>query len=199
MTPEQQQLHASNNRFNSTVAEGAAVGAVGGALIGYLSGGTKGALIGAGAGLATGGAAGYLVAQNNYTQARTEQNYRTAIADAQTQAAAFQKDATLSETVAAQAMSRAAELNAQYRAHTISAEQYRSSIAQYENTIHDLDAKNAAAQQQISALQKSIAVTPASQAAPFRDALHTIEQDNKRIAAAKERLRQVTLSAPASA
>jgi hypothetical protein len=196
MTPEQQELHASNNRFNSTMAEGAIVGALGGALIGYLGGGGKGALIGAGAGLAAGTAAGFLVAQNNYAQARTEKNYQAAIADAQSEAAAFGRDAALSEKIAEQATFQAGQLNAQYQARTITAAQYRQSPAGYEATIRDLDAKNAAAQKQLIALNQSIAVTPRAAAAPLQAAARNIESDMQRMAAARERLRQVTLAGP---
>lgn len=196
MTPEQQQLHASNNRFRSTVAEAAVLGTVLGAGLGYLTGGAKGALIGAGAGLATGAAAGYLVAQNNYAQSRTEQNYQAAIADARSQANAFGHDAALSEAVASEATAKAGQLDAQYRAHTISAAQYSQNFASYNQSIRDLDEKNAAAAKQLDALRKSIAVSTPAQAAPLQDAARSIELDMSRMAAAKEHLRQVTLSGP---
>jgi hypothetical protein len=196
MTPEQQQLHDSNRRFVTTTVEGVAIGAVGGALIGLLAGGTRGAIIGAGAGAVVGGVGGYLVAQNNYAQTRNEQTYRAAIADAQTQTVAFQRDAALSESIAAQAEREAAQLNAQYRAHSITADQYRAKLAGYRTTLDDIDAKNVAARKELAALQQSAAVTPGSDGAPLRAAAQSIGRDDRRISAAKERLRRVVLQEP---
>jgi mannitol-specific phosphotransferase system IIBC component len=199
MTPAQQQLHDSNTRYATTAATGVVVGAVGGALIGYLAGGTKGALIGAGAGAVAGGVAGFMVAQNNYQQSRTEQNFQAAIADAQQQSAAFRQDAVLSEAVASQARATAARLQSQLRANSISAAQYRASLVSYETTINDLDAKNAAAAKEMAALQQSIDVTPAGQAGPLVAARRDIDRDNRRISAAKDRLRRLLAEQPASA
>ena len=196
MTQDQQQLHRTNSRFASTTAEGAIIGAIGGAVLGYLAGGTKGALIGAGAGGLAGGAAGYLVAQNNYAQSQTEQNYQAAVSDAQSQAAAFDRDAQLSETVSAQAEAAAAALQAQYRANGITVDQYRKKLAAYQTTISDLDAKNTAANKTLQALRESIAVSSSGQAPPLEAAAQRIQEDDRRIAAAKERLRQLVLGAP---
>jgi hypothetical protein len=194
MTAEQQQLHESNNRFASTVAEGAILGAVLGAGLGYLAGGSRGMLTGAGAGLAAGTAAGYLVAQNNYTQSRTEQNYQSAIEDARKQAAAFDRDAALSEQIVAQASARAAQLQTQLRSKAITADQYRQQMASYSSTIKDIDVKHSKVQEQITALNQSAAVTPGPQAAPFSQSVQSIQRADQRMAAAQQRLRQLTVA-----
>jgi hypothetical protein len=131
LTPAQAQLQQENRRFATTVGEGALVGALGGALIGYLSGGAKGAAIGAAAGGLVGGATGYAVAHNNLRQAHTESNLQAAIQQANGDAEAYERSAAASAQIAADFRTQAAELNARYKAGTISYAQYQSSVASY--------------------------------------------------------------------
>jgi len=139
LSPAQQQLKQANDRFNTTVGEGAVIGAVAlglvGAGVGALAGGKKGALIGLGAGAAlgagVGAAMGYNVARKNYAQAQTEDNLKQLIAAANQDADAYHRSAVASRDIAREARIKIAALDAQYRAKTITAEQYRQSAQTY--------------------------------------------------------------------
>ena len=142
LSPAQQQLKQANDRFNLTVGEGAAVGAVAlgllGAGVGALAGGKKGALIGLGSGVVLGGAVGaamgYNVARKNYAQARTEDNLRQLIAEANQDADAYHRSAVASRDIAKEARIKIAALDAQYRAKTITAEQYKQAAMTYRSS-----------------------------------------------------------------
>lgn len=131
MTPAQAQLQQSNDRFTETVAQGAIVGAVGGALLGYLTGGARGAMIGAAAGTAVGAAGGYAVARNNYKQQRTEANLAALMREANSDAAAAERDAALSTQIANDLRGETAQLRARLNARTITAAQYQASLSNY--------------------------------------------------------------------
>jgi hypothetical protein len=142
LSPAQQQLQQANDRFRQTIGEGAAMGAVAlgllGAGVGAMAGGGKGALIGLGAGAALGGAVGtamgYIVARKNYLQAKTEQNLKQLIAAANGDADAYHRSATASRDIAAEARTKIAVLDSQYRAKQITAEQYRQSAQSYKTS-----------------------------------------------------------------
>jgi hypothetical protein len=142
LTPAQQQLRSANDRFNLTVGEGAAIGAIAlglvGAGVGAMAGGKQGALIGLAAGAALGGAVGaavgYNVARKNYAQSRTEDNFKKLIAEANQDADAYHRSAMASRDIAKEARIKIAALDAQYRARTISAEQYRQSALTYKSS-----------------------------------------------------------------
>jgi hypothetical protein len=142
LTPAQQQLKSANDRFNRTVGEGAVIGAIAlglvGAGVGAMAGGKQGALIGLAAGAALGGAVGaalgYNVARKNYAQARTEDNFKKLIAEANQDADAYHRSAMASRDIAKEARIKIAALDAQYRARTISAEQYRQSALTYKSS-----------------------------------------------------------------
>lgn len=134
LSPEENQLRQSHARFTQTVGEGAAFGALAGAAAGALLGGhdrLAGAAIGAGAGGALGAGAGYLVARNNAAQSHSEGDYRTAIADAQQQAADLHRSADASRQIADRAVQEIAALDAQYRSRQISAADFRSRTEKY--------------------------------------------------------------------
>ena len=139
LTPAQMQLKQANDRFNKTVVEGAAVGAVAlglaGGVLGAMVGGRNGALLGAAAGAALGGAigaaVGYDTAKKNYAQAKTEENLKKWIAEANQDAAAYQKSAVASREVAAEARQKIAALDAQYKAKTITVAEYQRNVASY--------------------------------------------------------------------
>jgi chromosome segregation ATPase len=134
LTPAQQQLKDANHRFNQTVGEGALVGALIGGVLGAALGGRSAlqmAALGASAGALIGGAAGYGVASKNLAQAHTEENLKKAIAEANQDALAYQRSATASEQIAADAQSKIALLDQQYKQKTISAAQYQRSLQSY--------------------------------------------------------------------
>jgi uncharacterized membrane protein len=137
-TTPNQVLDCSNSRFNMTVAQGAATGAVLGAAAGYFLAGSgnkaQGALTGAAVGGALGTAAGYAVARNNFQQQRTEQNLNALIASAQQDAAVAQQAAAAAHQRAVEAQTRIRQLNAQYRAGQITSEKYQAEIASYRET-----------------------------------------------------------------
>jgi uncharacterized membrane protein len=135
LTPAQQRLYDANRRFAQTVNEGAIIGMIAGAALGAALGGSKSgaqlALVGAAAGGALGSAAGYAVARSNYAHAQTEDNLQKAIAEANEDAAAYQRSAAASEEIAAEARAQVAELNAKYQQKTITAAQLNANIAGY--------------------------------------------------------------------
>jgi len=140
-SPAQQRLAQQNSNFNSTVAEGAVGGALVGALGGLLIGGSlKDVAIGAGAGAVAGGVAGYLVAQNNFAHAQTEETLKAAIADARTSTAKAQQMAADARQVASEAQQKAASLAQQVRARQITADQYRTQLASYRQSAEQLEA-----------------------------------------------------------
>jgi uncharacterized membrane protein len=134
LTPAQQQLQQANQRFATTVGEGALVGAVLGAGLGYLTGGARGAAIGAAAGGVAGVATGWAVAHNNLAQAHTEANLNQAIREANNDADAYDRSAAASMQIAAEFHNQLALLNQRYASHSISAAQYQATIASYRNS-----------------------------------------------------------------
>ena len=153
LSPAQNQLRQSNARFNQTVGEGAAVGAVLGGLTGLAVGGRNrvgAAAIGAAAGGAVGAGAGYLVARNNLSRGSTEAQFNDAIAQAQGEASKFQSSADASRQIADQAYADAQRLNGQLRSGQISQAQYRAGLSKYQ-------ADNSAMQTQINEARKASA------------------------------------------
>jgi hypothetical protein len=161
LTPAQQQLKQANDRFSQTVGEGVVVGALAlgllGAGVGALAGGKKGALIGLAAGAAVGGAVGaalgYNVARNNYAQSKTEQNLRQLIAEATQDASAYHRSAAASRDIAAEAHTRIAALDAQYRAKKITAEQYKQAASTYKSSADIMQAQVSSSSQKITEMR----------------------------------------------
>lgn len=157
LTPAERQLRQESNKFAQTTAEGAVFGALAGLAIGYLAGGARGAAIGAGAGALTGAVAGYEVAQNNYMQAKTEDNYNKAIQEARNNAQQYQADAASAQAVADQALADIAQLKQQYRSQAISVDQYRASLAKYSADVQAIEKLSTSAQSQIDTMTKESA------------------------------------------
>jgi outer membrane lipoprotein SlyB len=137
LTPAQQELVDENKRFAQTIGEGAVVGALVGAALGLAFGGNNratAAAIGAGAGGALGAAAGYAVARKNYEQSQTEDNLRKAIGEARADTDAYARSAQASHQIAVDARGRVDALNAQYRTKTITAAEYRSKMASFNDS-----------------------------------------------------------------
>jgi hypothetical protein len=161
LTPAQMQLQQANDRFRQTVGEGAAVGAVTlgllGAGIGALAGRGKGALIGLGAGAAVGAALGtamgYVVARKNYLQAKTEENLKQLIAAANGDADAYHRSAVASRDIAAEARTKIAALDQQYRAKQITAEQYKQSAQTYKTSSDIMQSQLTTSTEKVTAMR----------------------------------------------
>jgi outer membrane lipoprotein SlyB len=161
LTPAQQQLKSANARFNQTVTEGALAGALIlgliGAGVGAAAGGGKGAAIGGASGLALGGVigatVGYNVARKNYAQANTETNLKQLIAEANGDAVAYSRSAQASREIAAEARRKIAALDAQYRAKTITAEQYKQSTQSYRESSTIMNAQLASTAQKMAEMR----------------------------------------------
>jgi hypothetical protein len=165
LSPAQQQLRSANDRFNQTVGEGAAIGAIAlglvGAGVGAVAGGKQGAVIGLAAGAALGGAVGaamgYNVARKNYAQARTEDNLKKLIGEANQDADAYHRSASASRDIAKEARVKIAALDAQYRAKTITAEQYRQSSMTYKSSADIMQAQLTSSTAKITAMRADAA------------------------------------------
>ncbi|MDD2877297.1 MAG: hypothetical protein PHT60_11575 [Acidiphilium sp.] len=130
-------LDQANASFNQTVAEGALGGAALGALAGGLLGGSpKAAILGALAGGVLGGGTGVAVANNNQNQANTETSLQQQIAAAQRQTDEANQAAQYDDAQAAAAQQTADQLDAAYRAGSITADAYRAKMATYQQD-HD--------------------------------------------------------------
>ncbi len=153
LSPAENQLRQSNARFNQTVGEGAATGALVGGIAGLAFGGKnrgQAAVIGAAAGGALGAGAGYVVARNNLSRSSTETQFNDAIQQAGAQADQYRISANNSRDIADQALADAKRLGDQYRAHQITQEQYRSGLAKYQ-TDSEMISKQIGYSQQASA------------------------------------------------
>jgi len=134
LSPAQNQLRQSNARFNQTIGEGAATGALLGGLAGLALGGRNRAqatLIGVAAGGALGAGAGYAVANNNLNRSSTEAQFNDAIRQAGADADFYRASANSSAQIADDASADAARLGTQYRARQITQAQYRAGLAKY--------------------------------------------------------------------
>jgi hypothetical protein len=157
----QMQLQQANDRFRQTVGQGAAIGAATlgllGAGIGAMAGGGKGALIGLGAGAAMGAALGtamgYVVARKNYLQAKTEENLKQLIAAAHGDADAYHRSAVASRDIAAEAHTKIAALDKQYRAKQISAEQYKQAAQSYKTSSDIMQTQIASSTDKVNAMR----------------------------------------------
>ena len=134
LSPAENQLRQSNQRFNQTVGEGAIAGAVLGGLAGLALGGrnrAQAAALGAAGGGALGVGAGYLVERNNLSRASTEADYSQAIAKASEDADTYRRDAIASQQITAQADTETRGLQSRLRSNQISQAQYQSTLSKY--------------------------------------------------------------------
>jgi hypothetical protein len=142
LTPEQQQLRAQKQRWNETMisgaAVGAAVGAAGGLAVGLASGSKNAGLIALTAGLvgaAIGAGVGALVADRNLEFEKREMNANERLAAAQRATQNLESRAATSEALARTDRAKLDQLDAQYRANTITAAQYRTESASIKNDL----------------------------------------------------------------
>ncbi len=185
LTPAQQQLKEANHRFNQTITEGAVVGALIGGVLGAALGGRsalKMAAIGASAGAALGGAAGYAVARKNLAQAHTEEDLKKAIGEANQDAVAYERSAAASEQITADAKTKLAELNAQYRQKTITAAQYQRSLFSYHESAEIMKKQLGQMDTETTSLRADAATVSSGDAQIMIASAHQIED-----AQAKER------------
>ena len=129
LSPTEQRLMASTDRFNETVGAGALAGALLGAVLGAALAGSEnrgqGALAGAALGGMAGAGAGYYVATQNRQYATREQAMAARIEAAQRETESYREIAQLSRQVAAENEMKLASLRQRYSKGQITAEQYR--------------------------------------------------------------------------
>ncbi len=159
LTPAEQQLRAKTEekrKVESTMA-GAAGGAVLGALTGYLIGGWQGAAIGAATGVAAGAVAGYSYGSYMNAKARTYSN-----AEARAAAVSKSADETLAyydqvnasaQTILTEQQAKIEKLNADYRAGSVTKEQYRAQLASANTNQVDLQEQIVGADKQIGEMR----------------------------------------------
>jgi hypothetical protein len=195
MTPSEQAIEHSKQRFAMTTAEGAAVGAIGGALLGVmLGGGASNALLGASAGALAGAAAGYVVAQNNFQKSQTEDNLKVATSSAEAEANQANQDAANAQKIADEARATAASLATQYRAGQITIAQYHSSLARYDKSIATMKSLSQGAVEQAADYRKSAGLASGAGAATLNGSANQIDASRIAIEHAAASL-QMTISA----
>lgn len=184
LSAAQMQLRQANDRFRQTVAEGALAGGallgIAGGVIGAVACGSRCALLGAASGVAVGagiGAAmGYNVARKNYAQARTEDNLKKLIAEANQDAGAYHRSADASRDIAAEARTRIAALDAQYRAKTITAEQYKQSVATYRESSDIIKTQLASTNEKMAAMRADAAAQDSADKASLLNDANQVEE-----------------------
>jgi len=194
LSPAQNQLRQSNQRFNQTVGEGAVAGAVLGGIAGLALGGrnrAQTAAIGAAAGGALGAGAGYMVARNNLNRSSTEAQFNDAIQQANADADAYQKSAVASQQVADQAEADATRLRGQVQARQITQAQYRAGMAKYQADANIMNTQASDARKQAAALRQDARVAPATDRGTMNSLAGNIDaagQQQERTAARMSRL-----------
>lgn len=141
LTPEQNRQNQRNAQYNNTMGTGAATGTALGALVGGLVGGKKGLLIGALSGAALGTGTGYMVADRNQSQQKTEDQLNQQIAAAHQIAMTAQADAQQAAQQVDAAQKKLATLNQQIASRKISTAQYKRQLASLQKTSTDLNNK----------------------------------------------------------
>ena len=156
LSPAENQLRQSNQRFTQTVGEGAVAGAVLGGLAGLAFGGRNrgtAAAVGAAAGGALGAGAGYMVARNNLSRSSTEAQYSQAIAQASDDADAYRAAANSSQQIAAQAEADTRRMRGQLASNQITQQQYQAKLANYRNDAQLMDKQAEEARKQAAAMR----------------------------------------------
>jgi len=200
LTPAQQQLKDSNQRFNQTLAEGAIIGAVLGGVLGAALGGRNAvamAALGAGAGAALGGAAGYAVAHNNFEHARTEQNLQKAIAEANQDAAAYEVSADASARIIEEARAKVALLDQQYRQKKITASQYSQNLAGYRESSAIMEKQLGQMNTESATLRADAGTVSSDNSSIMIASAQHIEQARQKEQKSYQELQQILASGPA--
>lgn len=179
LSPAQNQLRQSNARFNQTVGEGAATGALLGGLAGLALGGRNRAqatLIGVAAGGALGAGAGYAVANNNLNRSSTEAQFNDAIRQASADADFYRASANSSAQVADDASADAARLGTQYRARQITQAQYRAGLAKYQTDNDILIDRVQKARQASATMRRESRIASGSDSAQLANSAAAVEE-----------------------
>jgi chromosome segregation ATPase len=136
LSSAQRDLREESERFKWTRLQGALVGAAAGALGGWLiSDDWRGAAAGAAAGGLIGYAAGYYVDSLNESYANEQRALSTRIAASQKDVDRYQKAVADARAVVGMHRQTIADLNAQYAARQITAQQYGDQITVIEGDI----------------------------------------------------------------
>jgi hypothetical protein len=204
LTPAQQQLKDSNARFNQTVFEGAAIGAVAlglvGAGLGAVVAGKQGAILGGAAGVAAGaalgGAIGYRAAQKNYDQAKNEDNLKQLIAAANDDAIASQRSAEASRQVAADARAKIAALNQQYKSAAITLEQYKRTTSTYQESSKYMAEQEKGMRQEALSLRTDAASQAPQDRRAMLESARELDNSAGKVHAANDNLVKYLASAP---
>jgi hypothetical protein len=178
LSPAEQQLRRQSANFDKTILEGAGLGAAAGALIFGLIDPhhLQGAAIGAAGGAAAGGLAGYGIAENNQSQASTENAYSDQISAARASAEEFNESARTAETVADEATTEASRLQAEYASQKISADEYHAALQKYADDNAALSKTITAAQKQEAALRDAAASSSYSERRRLNASANDIHQ-----------------------
>lgn len=200
LSPAQNQLRQSNARFNQTVGEGAAAGALLGGVAGLALGGRnrgQAALIGAGAGAALGAGAGYLVARNNLSRSSTEAQFNDAIQQASADADAYRTSASASAQIADAAEADAARLGAAFRGRQISAAQYRAGLAKYQQDNAILTDQLGKSRQSAAAMRQDSRVAPGANGRQLGQTAADVEASSRQIEMSQARISRALAGADA--
>lgn len=129
LTAEEAALRKQKDTFNTTIVEGAVVGALAGAIFGQLVGGdTESTLVGAAAGGALGAASGFYVANRQAEYTAAENQLDGAIAAARADNRDLARTVQLSNTTIANDRARLAKLRSDYKGGTVSKSQYNAEL-----------------------------------------------------------------------
>ncbi|WP_194149615.1 hypothetical protein [Oecophyllibacter saccharovorans] len=191
LTPAERLIRQRNAQYNQTIGAGALTGALLGAGIGALAGGGKGAMIGGLSGLALGAGTGYWVAERTQSQQMTEDDLLHAISDAQRDATQSEESAQAARNITQQARVQLTTLNAQYRAHQITAQQYQEQTRHFQENARQLQTlaatyrKNAASMRQTAHnnISSDTAQVLDETAATELSSAKTLEQEGKALTA----------------
>jgi len=184
LSPAQNQLRQSNARFNQSVGEGAATGALLGGLAGLALGGRnrgQAALIGVAAGGALGAGTGYAVANNNLNRSSTEAQFNDAIQQASTDADGFRTSAQASRQVADQATADVSRLNGALHAGQITQAQYRSGIANYRADNDAMTQSITEARRAAATMRQNARVSSGADSRQFARSAADVEESGRQI------------------
>jgi hypothetical protein len=196
-SPAQQRMAQESQRFNTTVLEGAITGALLCALAGGVWAGQRGAEVGAGVCLLAGGAVGYLIAQNNYQHAQTQEHLNAAIMDSEEAARDARNDAADCQQIAANARAQAAGLGQALRVGRITAAQYHSQLASYSASLKAMEKVSSGLKDKADAIRKSAALAGGN-GVQLSTSADDIDRSRAQINQAAEQIRQALAAAPSA-
>ncbi len=199
LSPAENQLRQSNARFNQTVGEGAATGALLGGIAGLAFGGKnrgQAALLGAAIGGAVGTGAGYAVARNNLSRSSTEAQFNDAIKQASADADAYRTSASASRQIANQAEAEAGRLRAQYQSHSITQEQYHAGLVKYRSDNEIISKQVHQAQEAAAAMRQDSQVASRQNGATLTVMATSIELSSQGMGEDSARLSRLLDGAP---